>query len=224
MIRVLHVCISEAPPEAIIQTFLHKLPETVQQKYDAYLKQEDKLRFLAGRLLLLEALLSVNEQVDWEELGKLEKNRFGKPYFPHLPGFYFNISHAGDWVVCAFSIEMETGIDIEQVRPVDLNDFREFIPLDQWESIRNDTTYVTFYRYWTLLESVLKADGKGLSTPVHTLRFSENAIAIGNKTFRFERLAIAEGYVCTLVVNGDCTTIDCYTVPFDKLLQVEGIS
>lgn len=224
MIRVLHVRIPEAPSEAIIRSFLHNLPDAVQQKFHAYLKPEDKMRFLAGRLLLLEALSSVNEQVDWEELGKLDKNRFGKPYFPHLPEFYFNISHAGDWVVCAFSTEMETGIDIEQIRPVDLNDFREFIPVDQWETIRNDNTYAAFYHYWTLLESVLKADGKGLSTPVHTLRFSENEVAIGNKIFRIERLAIAEGYVCTLAVNGDCKTIDCYTVPFDKLLQVEGIS
>ena len=39
----------------------------------------------------------------------------GKPYFVEMPELFFNLSHSGDYVVCALS-DSEVGIDIQQYR------------------------------------------------------------------------------------------------------------
>lgn len=43
----------------------------------------------------------------------------GKPVVRQLPSFHFNLSHSGDWVVCAVD-DAPVGIDIEEIKPIDL--------------------------------------------------------------------------------------------------------
>lgn len=43
----------------------------------------------------------------------------GKPVVRHIPSFHFNLSHSGDWVVCAID-DAPVGIDIEEIKPIDL--------------------------------------------------------------------------------------------------------
>ena len=45
----------------------------------------------------------------------LEKNENGKPTVQGHPAFYFNLSHAGDYVVLAHG-DVPLGVDIEQIR------------------------------------------------------------------------------------------------------------
>ena len=45
---------------------------------------------------------------------KFEKNQYGKPYLSEHPDFYFNISHSGEYVLCAID-NNPIGVDIEEV-------------------------------------------------------------------------------------------------------------
>ncbi|MCL0028295.1 hypothetical protein M1M88_01070 [Peptococcaceae bacterium] len=43
------------------------------------------------------------------------ENDYGKPFLKNTNDLYFNVSHSGEWVVCAIH-HHPIGIDIEQVK------------------------------------------------------------------------------------------------------------
>lgn len=90
---------------------------------------------------------------------------FGKPV-TNFPSFHFNVSHSGDWVVCAIDSQ-EIGVDIEKVGNIDLEISGNFFSKDEHADIINSEDPTTrFYDYWTLKESYIKYTGKGLSLPL----------------------------------------------------------
>ena len=91
----------------------------------------------------------------------------GKPYFRDLP-FYFNLSHSGDYVLCAVS-SAEIGTDIQQqcgknVERLARRFFteREAAALEQAGEER-ETRERLFYRLWARKEAYGKLTGKGIA-------------------------------------------------------------
>ncbi len=71
----------------------------------------------------------------------------------------FNISHSNHFVVCAISTNCKIGIDIEQIKPTSLFDFKDRFSEEEWKIIlTSDNTYFWFYYYWTAKEAAIKAD------------------------------------------------------------------
>lgn len=140
------------------EEMLSYLSEDELIKANRFKKEEDKKRFTLGRVLLKEVLKenNINDYL-------LLYNDFGKPYLKDNQVF-FNLSHTGDFVVCALS-NNEVGIDIEKIRPK--NDL--VIKKCFTES---ETTYAlddsTFTKVWTLKESYIKYLGTGLSKNLST--------------------------------------------------------
>ncbi len=74
-------------------------------------------------------------------------------------GTYWSITHKNDYVggvVCP----SPTGIDIEKISPRAKSLFRKAAGEAEWALA--DTSFTTFFRYWTAKEAVLKAVGIGL--------------------------------------------------------------
>ena len=74
-------------------------------------------------------------------------------------GTYWSITHKNEYVggvVCP----SPTGIDIEKICPRAESLFRKTADEAEWTLA--DTTFTTFFRYWTAKEAVLKAAGIGL--------------------------------------------------------------
>lgn len=74
-------------------------------------------------------------------------------------GNYWSITHKNEYVggvVCP----SPTGIDIEKICPRGKALFRKIADDAEWALA--DTTFTTFFRYWTAKEAVLKAVGIGL--------------------------------------------------------------
>lgn len=95
-------------------------------------------------------------------------NEYGKPILTEPKGIYFNISHSGNWVVCAID-EKQVGIDIEQITQIDLKIAERFFSSNEYLSIINQPNEIRqefFYKLWTLKEAYIKAVGKGLSMPL----------------------------------------------------------
>ncbi len=67
---------------------------------------------LLVRTLTNKKLKIGNERIVWG------KNHYGKPYLNGYPNYYFNISHSGEFVVCAIS-NNPVGIDIEQIKQIE---------------------------------------------------------------------------------------------------------
>lgn len=101
-------------------------------------------------------------------------NEYGKPLLPGFQDVHFNISHSGPWVVCAVD-DQPVGIDVEIIKPMDFKIAERFFSKDEYRSLMNqpeEKKLHYFYRLWTLKESYIKAEGKGLSIPLDS--FSMN--------------------------------------------------
>lgn len=140
-----------------------QLPPALTQDLARYLRWQDRQARLYVWLLLRQALLDLGQSP--RRLEGLTRNPWGRPMLPGGPEF--NLSHAGDLVVCALGQGLSLGVDVEQIKPVDLADFQACFLYVEWRSITSDPDPLDrFYRFWTAKESVAKAEGQGLHLPL----------------------------------------------------------
>lgn len=126
-------------------------------------RSEDQIRGIATGLL--------EEYVLWKEFGvspealRLGMGEQGKPYLTDHPEAQYNLSHAGEWVVCAAGMQ-PLGIDIEQPERYSERLVQRFFQPDEITDIlkrsEEDRANV-FAEYWTMKESFMKLCGAGLS-------------------------------------------------------------
>lgn len=101
----------------------------------------------------------------------LIRNSFGKPSLSGNSRIHIGIAHCRGAVATILS-DSPVGIDIEEVRPFDVRTARRVLgerELD--ELLRSGDPDRSFFRYWTLKESYVKALGCGLSYPLKNLEF-----------------------------------------------------
>lgn len=135
-----------------------------REHINSFLYVEDALRSLAGEWLT-KLILSEKLHLNMFEIG-IDYGENGKPFYSSPSGLHFNISHSGDWSVCAVS-GLPVGIDIEMVQPIDLCiakdcfTAKEFMTMSGFADRSIQLNY--FYTIWTIKESYLKATGSGFS-------------------------------------------------------------
>lgn len=146
-------------------------PACRREKADRLRRDSDKRLSVGAGMLLRHALLA-SEIAEVPQFPQAyEIGEYGKPFIPGSR-LYFNLSHSGDYAICAVS-ENEVGCDIEKEEP-----FRAAVTRFFHEKESRDILSVSdeaerqklFYRYWTLKESYLKACGKGMSLPLCSFR------------------------------------------------------
>lgn len=120
----------------------------------------------SGLRLLLSKYLSVSA-----DSFVFEKNNYGKPYLVNSP-ICFNLSHSKNWVIWAFALDNDLGIDIEYEREgVEILSLAErFFTKEEYTVLKNippRDQLSAFYRCWTRKEAFIKATGKGLSYPLN---------------------------------------------------------
>jgi len=99
------------------------------------------------------------------DLSGLGVSVYGRPCWANGPDF--NISHSGNRVVCVLSLQGRVGIDLELCADLSIGDFQSQFTALEWAAITgSETPLLTFYRYWTAKESLIKADGRGLQVPL----------------------------------------------------------
>ncbi len=136
-----------------------------KRKTDRYRFRRDKNASLGVELLLQYALERLGIHKFTCSYGKA-----GKPFLAGCDDVFFSLSHCGNSVLCAVS-EHEIGADIECVKDADLRIAKRFFCPAEYEHIAAQETEEgrreTFYRFWTLKESFLKAAGLGLRLPLN---------------------------------------------------------
>lgn len=135
------------------------MPKVRKDKIDACKPEKAKRSSLGAGILLEEGLkrLGVKDyQIELEENGK-----------PFVNGVFFNLSHSKEKAVCAFS-NQQVGVDIEKVKTFSealtkyvYND--EEIQYIKYRSKTTEEENRLFTLLWTVKESFMKYDGKGLS-------------------------------------------------------------
>ncbi|MTI26902.1 4'-phosphopantetheinyl transferase family protein [Fulvivirga kasyanovii] len=179
--------------------YLSLLSPELREQNMRYLRWQNRHAHLFGRLLLIEALWHFGIEGDiW---GNIMYNDYKRPYLT-LTDYDFNISHSGDYVVCAIAKNVRLGIDIEENRKVNLAHFRNIMTPDQWEEINDaGTPFKTFYKYWTIKESVIKADGRGFYIPLDELEVKNNTVQFDGNLWFVNEVEYAHGYSAALATN-----------------------
>lgn len=96
----------------------------------------------------------------------ISKNRYGKPYFKNNENIKFNISHCDGLIACAIGTT-EIGVDVENIRNFDEYVLKRVCNMKEIdETYKSSDSNKTFFKYWTMKESLGKALGVGLIYPL----------------------------------------------------------
>ncbi|MDQ3682556.1 MAG: hypothetical protein M3352_05720, partial [Bacteroidota bacterium] len=130
----------------IFDHFLNKLPPIIQNQILKFRKWEDRQRVMVGKMLLIEGLKSLG--YDAYLLNELKFTALQKPYFDN--SLHFNISHSGEYIICAISNTNKVGVDIEEIKDIPLVDFdNEFSEKELQKIYTSENPLQLFYTLWT---------------------------------------------------------------------------
>ncbi|MET4559493.1 4'-phosphopantetheinyl transferase family protein [Lysinibacillus parviboronicapiens] len=197
--EIFGVNIAGIKPEHSLNELIKLISVEKRNKIKSYRKKEDYLRSLTAELLI--RVILVKKGLFQNEDIQFEYNNYGKPLLKNS-SIKFNISHSGDWVVCAVS-NFLVGIDIEEIRSYNVSAIKDSLTANEFNTLidlsKNDRS-TFFFNLWTLKESYIKAVGKGLSIPLKSISFEMNDNEIiftnryNNDTFNFKQYEIDNRY------------------------------
>ena len=161
------------------------MDEEKQKKVNRFRFDDDKKRTVAGEMLARKAINKLcgvpEEKIIF---GKTEK---GKPFAENVD-VQFNISHSGNFVVCAAD-KKSIGVDIEEIRLVNLKVAKRvytndelfylfgYTPTDNaFDKTPDSQMLVRFFELWTAKEAYLKYTGTGLVDNLKELSVDRNNI------------------------------------------------
>ena len=135
----------------------------------------------------------------------------------------FNISHSGAYVVCALCTAGRVGIDIEEIRPIDIQDFIAQMTRNQWESLRASKNRLeAFFSLWTQKEAVIKADGRGIAIPLNEIIVEGEKAFLADDIWRMKEVRIADGYCCHLATNRKNQEVRTEKIYFQPVVPISN--
>lgn len=172
----------------------------------------------------------------------VEKGPEGKPYLRDYPDIHYNISHAGDWIVCGIG-NRPLGIDVESTDKYTERVVTRFFQREEVQDILSETNVETrkdmFTEYWVMKESFMKLSGGGFSIPLKSFYSNRKTgeitmgdsipkewqdilrnMGMGNRTppvCRF--LPLAEGYKCAICTVGE-EKVEQYRVTWEEIISI----
>ena len=185
------------------------LPEQTQARVMRYQRWQDRQAKMFGYFLLKKGLQNYGYALNCD----IHKDRFGRPYVNY--GIDFNISDSDGCVVCALTSYGRLGIDIEKIKPIDFAGFRNCMSPLQWKQIEESKNmYASFFKFWTIKESTLKADGRGLAFPLDKVEVFDNKAVLEGKSWFLTNLAIQPDTCCHLACDMENRHLEIKEIDF----------
>jgi 4'-phosphopantetheinyl transferase len=216
-VHVWHASLQQ--PVEVIQKLEAVLSEEERKRADRFRFAKDRQSFIVGRGILRN-LLSRYTGIKPEEI-QFKYNPAGKPFLANEeadPEICFNLSHAGQLVLYAFSWRGQVGIDVECIRPMEEMDQVAEINFSRAEYARfkkvsPQDRLRAFYNCWTRKEAFIKAIGDGMSFPLQEFEVSlepdvpaqlltVHGSSEGANHWTMHDLKTRDGYAAALVVEG----------------------
>ncbi|MFD2943344.1 4'-phosphopantetheinyl transferase family protein [Flavobacterium notoginsengisoli] len=218
MIHIFYTRFNTQIPSEVWNSFYKHLPLEIIERAKKYRKWEDHHAFLLGRLLLIEAFGKIG--LEKKTISDIRYNKFGRPFLDD--SIDFNISHSGKFVVCAIGKGIKLGIDIETIVDVDFSDFKDVMTFEQWKVIlESDNPKKTFFKMWTIKESVIKAEAKGMSIPLLNITIKKNEAGYDNQIWHLKEFNLDEGICLCLASNIIATDLQFYEIDYYSQLKDE---
>jgi 4'-phosphopantetheinyl transferase len=195
--------INDFPSEAI-DAVLQSFPEKIADEIKRYRIENDRKSRLIARLLVQKYVLEKTNSWNWENWKKQENH---KPKIELGP--FFNISHSGNMVIVGFSEKSEVGVDIEEIKEIDVASMVNHFHPDEIEYLKkNRNDKELFYMIWTKKEAFLKACGTGIVMGLDQVSvLTDRLFYEGN--WHVKNIDIVPDYKCAI-----CSTdeLDEYTI------------
>ncbi|WP_238861419.1 4'-phosphopantetheinyl transferase superfamily protein [Clostridium sp. YIM B02569] len=200
MVQVYAVSIDSNNLELLLNSYIYLLNEEKRNKIYRFMYIEDKQRTIVGDLLI-KAILMEKLNINYNKV-EFYCNKFGKLYLKGFNNIYFNISHSGKWIVCAIDDE-EIGIDIEEVKPIDINIGAVAFSDNELDLLSRQEEYNKlnfFYRLWTLKESYVKSVGMGLNMQLKSFSIDVDKVYSHSKILDryFRQYVIEKNYIVSI--------------------------
>jgi 4'-phosphopantetheinyl transferase len=131
---------------------------------------QDRQRGLLGKLVLRRLLKAYGIT----QLDALCYDQYERPFQVQRSDVDFNIAHAGTWVVCGATDRGRIGVDVEHIRPIDLEIATHYFAAEEIDDLEQKDGHARlerFYHLWTLKEAYIKAKGNTFHTPLDQFRF-----------------------------------------------------
>lgn len=213
MIIILLTCFCKQFSDKVFNKYLELLPKDQIYKNQNFLRLQDRYLHLFGRLLLIEGLKQF--ELGYDEFNNIEYSKNGKPFLKERC-IDFNISHSGNAVICAISNDGRVGVDIENVKSIDYTDFKNVFTKEEWYEIDNSHNSLSmFYKYWTRKESLIKADGRGLTIPLDHIDVRNDIVKYENHNWYLTDLFFYNNYKVCLATNS--SKINIKTIIMDSM-------
>lgn len=190
------------------------MQEDRYEKMTKYHNRIDKQLLIGNEILFQCGMEELYPHIK-EEGRRRVVDQAGKPYIEGAQNIHFNMSHAGNYSLCAFS-NQPIGVDIERIKPIDLELAERFFCKDEYEDIvkeKGDGRCRKFFEYWVLKESFIKAVGLGLSIPLNVFRFlngEDGLLAVQQEINRHK-------YLCRKLLFCDSNYEVAFCVQEDKI-------
>ncbi len=185
MYKIYVAAVEPLMEDAFYQKALSMVSKERQEKTEKMIQHPDKARSVAAGLLLHYAVRE-NTDLHWD--GSCLVKEHGKPMLPKELGLYFNLSHSGEYVLCAVS-DHEIGADIQRHEKYQERLAERFFHPEELAYLKEaKDRKQCFYDLWSLKESCIKCTGRGLSTGLE--RFSVVPLLYGEEI-------VLDGFRCT---------------------------
>jgi 4'-phosphopantetheinyl transferase len=178
-----------------------------------FIHDRNRRRFVIARARLRE-LLGERLEIPAQSVS-FQYGPAGKPALSGRGNLRFNLSHSAELAVYVFAMDIEVGVDVEQVRVLDDADrlaARTFSPRERhaYRSLPPHEQPLAFFNCWTRKEAFVKATGHGLSPPLDSFDVSlapgETAeiLRVGERCgadcgWRLRSIVPAPGFVAAVV-------------------------
>ena len=199
MIKIFYTTFQKTLSADQYNAYLSELPPDLQARATRYLRWQAAQAFLLGKMLLIKGLEDYG--LDGRALiGQLKYTQYNRPYLPAKVDF--NISHSGEYVVCALSDQCRVGLDIEKVEPRNLASFQSQMTKDEWQTVITAADpQRAFLHYWTKKEAAIKAHGRGMGLGLKEVIIGNGELIMEEKAWPLYEIDLAPGYVCHLVTD-----------------------
>ena len=192
---------------------LQSLPENLRANILKYQDRREQALRMGGKLLLSQMLQYFN--LGHLSLENIQKSGNNKPYFPSS-GFQFNVAHSGNICICAGAMQTHLGVDIEQIKPINIAQFSPYLTeKEQLLLSESPTPMDAFYKIWVKKEAVLKVTGNTLDEQfLNKTETQEGPVKWNKRIIYTEYLHLEEHYIACLASDN---TIDTKTLVVKKV-------
>ncbi len=213
-IHIYYIKQSEKLTNEIFQQLLLQLPNEFQKDINVYKHWESAQASLLGKVLLQYGFQKLNLSYSLHDIQIGAKDR---PFINDE--IDFNISHSGEYIIVAIVANAKVGVDIEKQRKLNVNLFRKYFDDNEWNEIQSSAiTLQTFLDLWTIKESAIKCDGRGVEilSETHKDYKIKNSVYCDNKEFYFQSIEIENDYACCVCSN-KIFEMNLYEISLEKL-------